>query len=183
MRARLRNERGSGMVEFAFVAVVLVTMLLGIGAFGYALFVYHGVSNLARDATRWAAVNGSNCNSDRATTTDPNDVGSCTAPVSYNSTAGTYSLCAASASSACSPATASDIQNYVLMRAGGLDPNNIKTTVDYPSNIDNATVCSTTDNAPGCTVEVQVSYTFTFPLVFVTKPITLTSTSEMIIVH
>lgn len=188
------------MVEFAFVAVILVTMLIGIGAFGYALYAYHGISNLAREATRWAAVNGSTCNSDRDTTASTPDVGSCTAPVTYDVTTHTGSLCTATTGTACTDAgpstssptvctvsdTASDqcyIGNYVLMRAGGLNPNDITTTVSYPQNIDNASVCTTTYNAPGCTVKVQVQYTFTFPLIFVTKPITLTSTSEMIIVH
>jgi hypothetical protein len=40
------------------------------------------------------------------------------------------------------------------------------------------------DNYPGCTVEVQVSYKFNFifPLVR-TTPVTLSSSSEMVIVH
>ena len=188
----VRGERGSSMVEFAFVAVVLVTMVFGISAFGYAVYVYHGVSNLAREASRWASVNGYTCNSDRGTASDPNDVGSCTAPVTYDSTTGAYSLCTATtaAGGGCSPATTSDIQNYVMMMAGGLNPNGISTTASFPYDSSfNPTYCDPTssyfteDNAPGCTVEVQVSYTFTFPLIFVTKPITVTSSSEMIIEH
>ena len=64
------NERGSTLVEFALVFILFMTVLLGIAGFGHALYTYHFVSNVAREATRWAAVNGSTCATDS----------SCTAP-------------------------------------------------------------------------------------------------------
>lgn len=66
---RLRREDGSGLVEFAIVFILYMTMILGVMDFARALYVYHFVSHVAREATRYAAVNGSACTSD----------GSCTA--------------------------------------------------------------------------------------------------------
>jgi Flp pilus assembly protein TadG len=186
---RRRSERGTNLVEFALVIIVFMMMIFGIAGFGYAFYVYHGVSNLARSAARWASVNGSTCNSDRATTTDPGDVGSCTAPVTYNAASNTYSMCAGTSTSSCSYATESDIQNYVKMISSGLNASNILTTVKYPYNAaynppSCATATAPTENAPGCTVEVTVSYPFYFPVPLISNsPLTVSSSSEMIIVH
>lgn len=149
----LRSEKGSTLLEFALVFILFMTMLLGIAGFGHALYAYHFVSNAAREATRWAIVNGSTCASDS----------SCTAP-----------------------ATPSDIDAYVKSLAPpGITAANITTTVTFsPAGVSGPAICATTNNAPGCTVEVQVSYPFTFifPLL-PTKPITMSSTSEMVIAH
>lgn len=48
---RLRRQRGSGIVEFALVAVVFLTILLGIMDFGRMLLMW----NSAAEATRWGA--------------------------------------------------------------------------------------------------------------------------------
>lgn len=149
---RAKNERGSTLLEFALVFILLMTMLLGIAGFGHALYAYHFVSNVARDATRWASVNGSTCAGD--------------------------SSCAA-------PASPSDIDAFVKNLAPpGITPANITTTVTYPVVAGGPAICATTDNAPGCTVDVQVSYQFNFifPLL-PTSPITMSSSSEMVIEH
>ena len=52
---RLDGEEGSTLVEFAFVFMLLVTMVLGIMDFSRALYAYHFVAGAARQATRWAA--------------------------------------------------------------------------------------------------------------------------------
>jgi len=57
-RALLLEERGSGLVEYAIVFMIFMTMLLGIADFGRALYAYHYVSSAARDATRYAMVRG-----------------------------------------------------------------------------------------------------------------------------
>jgi Flp pilus assembly protein TadG len=182
----LGRERGSDLVEFSLVAIVVMMVLFGIGDFGYALYAYHFVSGAARDATRWAAVNGSTCNQDATATnpTDLNDPGSCTAPVTCIGTS--CSVCTSYGS--CTSATATDIQNYVTMiTPSGINPRNVTTTVTWPVNSDSPTICSSavsgvgpTDNAPGCTVEVQVSYTFgsLLPLVHV-GPITMTDPAAL----
>jgi Flp pilus assembly protein TadG len=59
IRMSLRSrERGSSLVELAFVLAFLLTMVFGIVDFGRALYTYHFVSNAAREATRWASVRG-----------------------------------------------------------------------------------------------------------------------------
>jgi Flp pilus assembly protein TadG len=65
----LKEDRGSGLVEYAIVFTIFMTMLLGIADFGRALYAYHYTSSAARDATRYAIVRGATCIND----------GSCTA--------------------------------------------------------------------------------------------------------
>lgn len=165
---RLGSDRGASLVEYAIVCVISLTMLFGIIDFGRALYAYHFVSNAARTATRWAAVNGSDCATD--------------------------SSCAA-------PATTSDIDNYVknivplgvdvskiTVNPGSLPywPVGTTCTRTDPPTPSGCTppVCSTTQNAPGCTVQVEVQYVFNFlvPLVR-SSSITMTSTSQMVIAH
>jgi hypothetical protein len=68
------NQKGSAMVEFAVVVVLLLVMLFGIIEFGRALYTYHFLSNAARDATRWASVNGAACGSDGSCPNGPASV-------------------------------------------------------------------------------------------------------------
>jgi Flp pilus assembly protein TadG len=63
-RLLVHQQVGAGLVEYAIVFILFVAMLLGIADFGRALYAYHFVSNAAREATRWAAVNGSTCSDD-----------------------------------------------------------------------------------------------------------------------
>lgn len=154
---RLRSECGSTLLEFALVFILFMTMLLGIAGFGHALYAYHFVSNAAREATRWAAVNGSTCASD---------------------------------SSCVAPATQADVTNYIQnITPPGITWSNVTVTAcgtsdkaKCPDSV--PTGCATTANAPGCTVGVQISYQFNFifPLL-PTNPLTLSSSSEMIIAH
>jgi Flp pilus assembly protein TadG len=152
----LKNECGSGLVEYAIVFVIFMTMLLGIADFGRAMYAYHFVSSAARDATRWAAVNGANCAQDGS--------------------------CAAAASTA-------SIQNFVKNAPAGIDPTKITVNPTWPILANSPTVCSTTQNAPGCTVRVQVQYAFSFAVPIVGKlvnsgnPLTLSSTSQMLVIH
>ena len=91
------------------------------------------------------------------------------------------------------PATKADIQTYVTnLTPPGIDSTKVTATTTWcPTGANCPTTCSTPGpaNNPGCTVEVKVSYTFSFlfPLVYKafssTGTITLSSTSEMIIVH
>jgi len=70
------------------------------------------------------------------------------------------------------PASDADIENYIKTHSP-LDPNNVNVypTWEYP-----------TDRKPGSWVSVRVEYPFTFLLPFwFGSPITLTSTSQMVI--
>lgn len=169
---RRHGETGSTLVEFAFVFMLFMAMVLGGMEFSRALYAYHFVSSAARQATRWAAVNGADCGNDS----------------SCNGTNGMNS----------GPASSTDIQTYVTSHVpAGIDAT--KVTVNqggesfWPVNADSPAVCAGSagppavapvPNAPGCTVQVKVSYDFNFLIPFVyDSPITLSSTSEMIIAH
>lgn len=179
--AGVRSEQGDALVEFALVAMIFFTMLFGIVDFGRALYAYHFVSNAARTAARWAAVNGKSCTSDS----------SCTAPVSCSG--GTCTPC----SSGCAVAGATDVQNYVKMLAqsANIDSSStgcggsacLSTTATWraPQWTDKSqTPCAAPLTSPGCEVEVQVSYNFNFLAPFVhNSTVTLSSTSQMIIAH
>jgi Flp pilus assembly protein TadG len=161
---RLKGECGSTLIEYALVLILFLTMLFGIMGFGLALYAYHFVSNEAKEAARWAAVNGSTCADD----------GSC------NGTNGMSD----------GPASEADIQNYVNNHVPmGIDSSKVKVT--WPNSATGCptigpclSVCATTPDAPGCTVQVTVSYDFhfIFPLID-SNPLTLSSTSEMVIAH
>jgi Flp pilus assembly protein TadG len=156
---QLKDDSGSGMVEYAIVFVLLMTMILGMIDFGRALYTYHFLSNVTREATRWAAVNGFTCNGDS----------SCNGQGYMDSR----------------PATSSDVQTYVTKHTPpGIDTTKITTTVTWPVSTDSPAVCTTTANSPGCTVQVQTSYVFSFLFPWVhSGTLTMSSTSDLIIAH
>ena len=178
---RLSGEGGSTLVEFAFVFMILMTMIFGIIDFSRALYAYHFVSGAARQATHWAAVNGANCGPP---------------PLGDNSCNGTGGMNSG-------PASSTDVQDYVkqLATAASIDTSGtgcggsacLTTTASWPVNADSPAVCSTAvagiagsphPNYPGCTVQVQVSYDFNFLVPFIhSSAITLSSTSQMVISH
>lgn len=196
---RRKGEEGSSLYEYCYVVLLLMIMLLGIMDFCRMLYAYHFVSNTAREATRWAAVNGSTCNGDGS----GSNPGSCTAPVTCGSSG--CSTCTSYGS--CTDAGATDIENYVTMLAvpAGINTSStgcggsacLTTTPTWPVQTNSPASCSTTghNNDPGCTVQIKVSYNFDFifPLNGLwipgtsarihVSPVTLSSTSEMIIVH
>jgi Flp pilus assembly protein TadG len=145
---RLVREEGSELVEYSVTIILLLTMLFGIAAFAQALYSYHFVAHAAREATRWASVNGANCAAD---------------------------------SSCKAPAAQSDVQTYVSnLIPPGIDPSQVKVTASWPTTTG---ICAT-PNAPGCPVEVQVTYSFhvAVPLVPI-GPLAMSSSSQMIITH
>jgi Flp pilus assembly protein TadG len=168
---RVKADEGSSLVEFAFIFLVMMAMMLGIIDFCRAAYVYHFVSNAAREATRYAAVRGSTCTGDGSCTDDGN--------------------CTNYATATCVPAYVNSIA------PPGIDTGSkgcggsacLTTTPTWPVQAHGPTVCSTTANAPGCTVKVTVSYSFSFIFPIVYKPfsstgtLTLSSSSEMIIAH
>jgi Flp pilus assembly protein TadG len=163
---RLKEDSGSGLVEYGVVFVLFMTMILGIMDFGRVLYSYHFLSNVTREATRWAAVNGYTCVNDN----------SCDGQGYMNN----------------GPVTQPAVQTYVKNHTPpGINANQITTTVTWPVNTDSPAICSTAvggvgpiPNWPGCTVQVTSSYTFNFMFSWIRKTsMTLSSTSEMIISH
>jgi Flp pilus assembly protein TadG len=147
------GQRGSSLVEQSFIIVFLLAMILGIVDFGRALYTYHFVSNVAREATRWASVrSGRNCN-------------------------GVLLGC---------PASNANIQTTYKanMSTMGLDPSKITFTTTYaaPPSV-RSTSCPNVNNLPGCMVHVDVryDYTFLFAPFIAAPPVTMTSSSEMLI--
>lgn len=56
---RLERDRGAAAVEFALVAVLLVTLLVGIMEFGRLWAIQGSLAQAARDGARTAAITGS----------------------------------------------------------------------------------------------------------------------------
>jgi len=174
--ARSTKERGSNLLEYALVFLVLMAMLLGLVEFCRALYAYHFVANVAREATRWAAVNGATCGA------PPAGDNSCVAGYEMNT----------------GPASAANVQSYVTNHAPmGIDSSRLTAAVSWPVKPSSPTPCSTTatQNSPGCTVAVTVGYQFNFIFPFIyqgaaatacgggTSAMCLSSTSEMVIAH
>ena len=153
------------MVEFGLVIILFMTMFLGIMDFGRALYWYHFVSHAARDATRWAAVNGADCGGDS----------SCNGQGYMNN--GTANQAA--------------IQTYVasITPVSGLSASSVtcggalvSVCASWPG--DGSSWCTSNPKNPGCPVQVQVSYNLTFISTLVHRTsITLSSSSQMIIAH
>jgi Flp pilus assembly protein TadG len=141
------GERGSNLVEYGIVLVVMLTMIFGLIDFGRALYAYHFVSEAAREGTRYAIVRGS----------------ACTTP-------------------GC-PASQSSIQSYLSNVPAGIDPTKLSVTATWNPN--DSQVCQNAGgngNAPGCVVEVQVTYNFNFMLPFMPKnTLVMQSSSQMVI--
>jgi Flp pilus assembly protein TadG len=168
----LRKDEGSNLLEYGLVAILFLTLIFGIMGLGQMLYSYHFVVHAAKEATRFAAVHGSTCTSD----------GSCTAAASPSDTAPvtdfvtsitpegiassqvtvtpTWPCTSAAAAAACTTACYSAVTE-------GVPPH---TTTIGPAL-----------NYPGCTVQVQVSYNFTW--LFPMSPVTLSSSSQMVIAH
>jgi Flp pilus assembly protein TadG len=186
--SRRCEETGGALVEYAFVILTFLSLVFGIGAFSHAVYAYHFVNNEAKEATRWAAVNGHTC----GTLGD----GSCNGTAPMNN----------------GPASSTDVNTYVINHA----PPGIDSSKIAPITPASALACGLSDtsfctdslpdacitgnvnfvavNNPGCTVKVTVAYplTYIFPLLpkktTTTAPCTqpgfcISSTSEMIIAH
>jgi Flp pilus assembly protein TadG len=142
------RDRGSSIVEFSLVLVLLLTLIFAMMYFGTALYAYHYVSSAARDATRYAMVRGSSCSS----LPDCN-IGQ------------------------------TGIQNYVVSHVpAGVNASLVNATISWPIEPNSAPICSSSQNSPGCFVNVQVTYPFSFSLPFVPfGTITMESSSQMMI--
>jgi Flp pilus assembly protein TadG len=151
------HEKGGTLVEFALVFILLMTLIFGLFGFGHALYVYHFLDYTAREATRFASVHGSTCNDD----------------LSCSTTGG--------------PATSTNsvIENYITnIIPPGVDPKKLTITPTYPLVAGGPSTCGSPENAPGCTVKVQLTYPFTFNLPLLPKgTISMSSSSELVIAH
>jgi Flp pilus assembly protein TadG len=151
---RKAGERGSSLVEQSFILVFLLTLMFGIIDCGRALYTYHFVSNVAREATRWASVrSGSNCNG---------VLQQC--PASNSNIQGIFSH---------------NVSNMGL----DPHSLSLTTTWVVPPGVGAAACPGANQNSVGCMVHVDVTYTYTFFFApFIAAPaITMNSSSEMLI--
>lgn len=174
-RKRIRSEEGSAIVETALSSLIILGLLFGMFETFFALYAFHFTSYAAREATRYAAVRGSDC---------------------YDNAVSTMSGC---------PVTSStDVQNYIRnLGLPGLLSNDVTANVTwyYRSNANAPatwTSCgsnlttTTTDslgnsvtvncNDPGDRVSVQVTYAMPLIIPFYKSiPLSFTSTSSLVI--
>lgn len=76
-----RHQAGQNLVEFALVLPVLLMICLGILDLGRSFYTYIALTNAAREAARYAALNGvtSSAKVTQEFTTSGNDVSGCVA--------------------------------------------------------------------------------------------------------
>jgi len=160
-----REERGSELVEFAVSALALVAIVFGVIEFSLALYAYHFASSSAQLGARYAIVRGAHWTTSCSTSAPPNFT------LSYG--------CQASNS---------DVQNYVKnLASGGLNPANASATTTWPGATPDCasgcSACATSTKNAGCMVKVQVTYSFSLPVLrfFPQSALSLTSTSEKVI--
>lgn len=169
-RARkIQAQRGATLVEYAFVFFVLFSVLFGISGFGHALYVYHAINNAAKEGTRWAAVNGYLCG------TNPGGDKTCDGTNGMNN----------------GPASKADIVAYVTARLpASVQSSNASINPNFLAPSGSPAVCTTAvtstitgsqigpySNYPGCTVQVTISYSYSFYFPLLPAPSTFPSTS------
>jgi Flp pilus assembly protein TadG len=160
-----REERGSTLVEFAIAGWLLIVLLFGAFQGAFAMYAYHFTTYAAQQGARFAMVRGQtwseNTTTDCGTSAPPNFT------MKYACTA-----------------LSSDIQNYVdSLATGGISASNITVNSNnWPGSTPDGATCSVT-NKQGCLVKVTVSYTFNF-LPFVSKTaLTMSATSDKVILQ
>jgi Flp pilus assembly protein TadG len=137
-------ERGSTLVEYALVVILMLTFVFGIFDFARAIYAYHFVANVAREASRFAMVRGTTWSS------------GCVDNSSFLA--------------GCNAST-DNIQYYVQTQATGIglnDANSITAVLTpQPPPNGGAQNCSSLPQInPGCTAQVTVTYPFKFIMPF-----------------
>jgi Flp pilus assembly protein TadG len=157
LREVLCDESGAEVVEFALSVCVWLACVFSIMYGAFALYAAHFVGNAAAEGARYAIVRGSTWSGNACTTTSTLEC----------------------------DAASSDVSNYI---AGTLPPgmsaSNLTVTATWPGTTSAGATCDTVNgaNSPNCLVKVQVNYSFSFPVPFLTEnTIPLSSFSEMTI--
>lgn len=164
-----REERGSALVEFAMTGPLLIFLLFAVLQGMYAMYAYHFTAYAAQQGARFAMVRGH--------TASENIASPCGTSAPPNFTMA-YDC----------EAKSSDIQNYV-QSLGAINPSNltINTSNSYVwpgKNPDGTTSgCTTYTNSKGCLVKVTANYTFNFIPFLPFTGLTMTATSEKVILQ
>ncbi|HTB96588.1 MAG TPA: TadE/TadG family type IV pilus assembly protein [Terracidiphilus sp.] len=156
-RQFLSDESGAELVEFALGVCVWVACIFAIMYGSFALYAAHFVGNAAAEGARYAIVRGS----------------------TWSGTA-----CSTTSTLECDAAS-TDVSNYIVSTLPpGMSPANLTVTASWPGTTSAGATCDTESgaNSPNCLVKVQVSYSFSFPVPFLTEnTIPMSSYSEMTI--
>ncbi|MGA7926033.1 MAG: TadE/TadG family type IV pilus assembly protein [Candidatus Sulfotelmatobacter sp.] len=167
-----RGKQGHSLVETALCMVLLFILVFGVIDLCLALYSYHSLSEVARDATRYAIVHGS-----ASGNSNPNTVSTEVACPSASSDP--------TASTEYCTASAANIATYVAARYAQtlgkvtVTPTWSAVPLSWATSPP-ACAPSTSCNNPGNLVQVQVKYAFT-PLGPFFPAVTMSSTSQMII--
>lgn len=157
-------ERGSGLVEFAFVAPIFLLLVFAIVDFGRALYTYDLVSNDARLGTRYAMVRGA--------------IGCAAGMSDCTLVNGSLQL------------TQASLQQHLRDLSTGIDTSQLTVRLTRPTSpgcITSTTVSGAAaypnGDGPGCLVSVQVSYPFAFAALSGVQfaPVPMSSTSQIAI--
>jgi Flp pilus assembly protein TadG len=166
-----RRERGSALVEFAVSVPLIIFLLFAVLQGMFAMYAYHYTSWAAQEGARFAMVRGyswsqhvtTNCQ----TSPPPNFT------LLYNCTA-----------------VNTDIQNYVqslgAMNPGSLTINTSNSYIWPGVTPDNATAPCTSpnqNNSKGCMVRVTTNYTFNLLPLISGSALTMSATSEKVILQ
>lgn len=151
------DESGAEIVEFSLCVCIWIACVFSIFYGSFALYAAHFVANAAEDGARYAMVRGSTWNGTSCTTTSTLE---CTA-------------------------TSTDISNYVASSlTPGLSSSKLTVSATWPGTTSTGTTCDNQNgnDSPNCLVSVQVNYSFSFPLPFLTQnTIPLKSISQVTI--
>lgn len=155
------SERGSSIIEFAFSAIVLFSLLFGSIGVAMAFYTYEVVNQYARDASRYAIVHGAGCIA--ATTGNSCSIG----------TGGTSSTAPANV------ALKTYLNNQIFP---GINGANLGITTTYTHAPGYTTCFATNCNGSGDQVTVTVSYPYLYRLPFIPqRSFTMTGSSTMVI--
>jgi hypothetical protein len=149
-----QEELGSELVEYALCIGIWSFCVLAVFYGSFLLYADHYVALAAKQGARYAIVRGSTWSTACSSTT-------------------TYSCTASS----------TNITSFV--QAGlppGLNPASLNVAVSWPGTSATGGTCDTANgsDSPDCAVDVAVSYSFSFPLPFVSqRSVPLSASSQM----
>jgi Flp pilus assembly protein TadG len=157
---KLRTDQdGSQTVEFALCSVVWLLAVFVIIYISFLFYADHFVTSAAKNAARYAVVRGSSWNG---------------------------ASCHSVSSSSCT-ATAANVTSYVQASLfPGISSSQLTVSTSWPGTTSSGAICDTTNgtDSPNCAVNVQVGYSFSFPMPFFPNTsIPLAATSQMTIME
>jgi Flp pilus assembly protein TadG len=172
-RSKSRERGAATLVELAFTLPILIVFILGIMDFSRAMYAYHFASSAAREASRYASVRGTSCNTwPSACPAAASDIASYVQtlePSGLNFTnPPSTTACTGSSAAGC----ISVVTTWPGTGGGGWTPATCSIGNGHTNN-------------PGCLVIVTVTYRFGFLLQsrFSIATLTLPSTSEIVVLQ